>query len=130
MGLLFKLHRDSNGKKESGVEDRGDDSSNQKDIEKKGGREVGRRARIWQLTWLESFGVVVAIHLRMARISALVSVGSHGSYWGLLKRCVPKIALYLMPHVHKDKLLSLLNVKHTITHFKTCMRTYGKWETN
>jgi hypothetical protein len=68
MGLLFKLPRDSSGKKGSRVEDRGDDGSNQKDIEMKGGREVGRRARIWELTWLECFGVVVAIHPRMARI--------------------------------------------------------------
>jgi hypothetical protein len=69
MGLLFKLHRDSSGKKESGVEDRGDNGSNQKDIEMKGGgEEVGRRARIWELTWLECFGVVLAIHPRMARI--------------------------------------------------------------
>ncbi len=118
----FKLHRDNSGKKESGVEDRGNDGSKQKDREKRG--------RIWALTWLECFGVVVAIHPRMAIISALVGVGSHGSYWGLLRRCVPKIALYLMPHVHKDKLLSLLNVKHTIAHFKTCMWTYGKRATN
>jgi hypothetical protein len=75
-----------------------------KKIEKRGGagREVGRRGRIWELTWLECFVVVVAIHPRMAIISALACVGSHGSYWGLLKRCVPNIALYFMPHVHKD----------------------------
>jgi hypothetical protein len=102
-----------------------------KKIEKrKEGKEVGRRGKIWELTWLECFGVVVAIHPIMSIISALVGVGSHGSYWGLLRRCAPKIALYFMPHVHKDKLLSLLNVKHTIAHFKTCMRTYRKWAIN
>jgi hypothetical protein len=78
---------------------------------RRGEKEVGRRGRNWELTWLECFGVVVAIQPRKTIISALVGVGSYGSYWGLLRRCASKIALYFMPHVHKDKLLSLLNVK-------------------